>query len=220
MNFYAQVTRGIKEINKFPYELEKTERITGLTKNIVILFVIATIVYGISSFFGVGNEIVSRELEQYNASDFELNKLMFAIGQVSWAWFFLAINLFLVPLYFYVFIEIDYQKLVYIQMLAAVVLLLEKLLLIPLQLFFELTPLSSIFSLGLIAQATSNKKVLYYAGAEITLFKIWMLYIQYKYLTAISGRSRRFIFLLVVVLYVFYLLIAVSAKYWKLEELV
>ncbi|MFT8323165.1 MAG: hypothetical protein ABF649_20060 [Bacillus sp. (in: firmicutes)] len=219
MDFYAQVISGLKDMNTASYELDRKEKIIGLTKNIVILFILTTILYGISSFLGIGNEVVSRELEQYNAHDFELNKLLFAIGQVSWAWVFLSINLFLVPLYFYVFTEIDYQKLLHIQLLAAFVLLLEKLLLIPLQLFFGLTSLSSIFSFGIIVQALTTKQIFYYIGAEITLFKIWMIYIQYKYLSILSGKSRRFIFLIVIVLYVFFLLIAVLTQYWKLEEL-
>ncbi|MGP7817986.1 hypothetical protein [Niallia sp. 01092] len=220
MNFYAQVIRGLKAIKSFSYELEKTEKIASLTKNIVLLFIVTTVLYGLSSFFGIGNEVVSRELTQYSASDFELNKLLFAIGQISWAWVFLSIHLFLVPLYFYAFTDIDYQKLLYIQFIAVFVLLLEKLLLLPLQLYFGLTPLSSIFSLGIIAQAITTKKIVYYFCTEITIFKLWMMYIQYKYLTALSGKNRSFILLLVVVIYVFFLLIAALTQYWKLEELI
>lgn len=220
MDFCARIIRGLKEVNTVSYELQTAERITGLLKKIIYLFLMGTLVFAASSFLGIGNEMISKELTEYSRSDFELNKLLFASGQVIWGWVFLSLHLFLVSLYFYVFSDVDYHKLLYIQILASGILLIEKIFVIPMQIYFGLTPLSSIFSLGIIAQTISNKKIIHYFLAEISLFKIWMLYIQYKYLIVVSGKSRRYIIMVVLVIYVIFLIISALTSYWHLENLV
>ncbi|PKG21962.1 hypothetical protein [Niallia nealsonii] len=220
MDFYARIIRGLKEINTVSYELQTAEKMTGLFKKIIYLFLIATIVFAISSLLGIGNEMVSKELIEYDRSDFELNKLLFASGQVIWGWVFFSLHLFLVSLYFYVFSDVDYHKLLYIQVLAMTILLIEKIVIIPMQIYFGLPPLSSIFSLGIMAQTITSKKIIHYFLAEISLFKIWMIYIQYKYLTVISGKSGRYIIMVVLGIYLIILIISALTAYWHLENLV
>ena len=220
MEFYARIVRGLKEINTVSYELQTAEKITGLLKKILSLFFIATAVFAASAFLGIGNEGISKELAEYNGRDFELNKLLFASGQVIWGWVFFSLHLFLVSLYFYVFSDVDYHKLLYIQVLATVILLAERIVAIPMQVYFGLTPLSSIFSLGIIGQTITDKKVVHYFLAEISLFKIWMLYIQYKYLAVVSGKGRRYTMLVVLAIYLVFLIISALTSYWHLENVV
>ncbi|WP_026581968.1 hypothetical protein [Bacillus sp. J33] len=220
MGYRVPLLRGLKEPYLVSHQLRKEERLAGLWKQMLLLIALSAFVYGLSAFFGIGSEQVTRNITDFSESEYNLYKLFFGAGQVVWGIFYAIIIIFVPSLFFWTLVEVEYRKLIAIQLLVLLILLTEKAINIPLFILLGLNTDSSIFSFGIIAQAAISIKTLVYLFSAITLFKIWTFVLQYKYLKIISEKSPRFLFLLVLGINLFFIIVSALLSSIQLEKLI
>ena len=80
--FDVRLFRGLREPYKTAQLLGKAEKISGFWKRLILLLVITLILASIESIFGIGNDILSKELNNLSNTGFEATKSLFAIGQI------------------------------------------------------------------------------------------------------------------------------------------
>lgn len=197
MFFQIRLWKGLTTPYVTAHQLHKAESYTGIWKRTTILLVIALILSSISAYFGIGNEQMSKLIYQLSTSEFESLKGLFAIGQVLQYVLVTAILIFLPALIFWIFTDIEYRKLVVIQLYVVTIFLFEKIIAIPMQLYFGLDYASSPFSLGVIGQYVSEHELVHNFFGEISLFAIWAILIQYTYLKVVTEKSKRILLLLI-----------------------
>ena len=81
----VRLLRGLKEPYLTSQQLIKAEKITGFWKKGLWLLFITLIVSALTAYFGIGNELVSKELNSLSSTGFEATKSLFAAGQVTWS---------------------------------------------------------------------------------------------------------------------------------------
>lgn len=198
MNNRMPVLRGLFYPDSYTYKLRDSEYVPGVWKNTTMLILLSGLTFGISAYFGIGSEYLSKNLTAVSRENYELNKLLFMIGQLIWGLFYGAAMIFIPALFFWTLSDIDLKKFVTIQQLVLPILLLEKVIVIPLAISLGLTKVSSPFSLGVIAQyITGNDFVIYFLAA-ISLFKVWAIFIEYKYVKMLTGKKPGMVLLMVI----------------------
>ena len=187
--YYVRLLRGLKEPYLTSQQLIKAEQLAGFWKKGLWLLFITLIVSTITAFFGIGNELLSKELNGLSSTQFEATKTLFAAGQVTWS-IVAAILIMTVPsLFFWTVSDIEWKKYIIVQYLVVVILLIEKVILIPFTIFIGLPDISNPFSLGIIGQYFTSNDIILQFLAQLSIFKIWAVVLQYKYVKAFSEKS-------------------------------
>lgn len=219
MYYQVQIWKGLTSPYVSAHQINKAEKLNGIWKWTVQLLLISLILSGISAYLGIGNESLSKLIYDTTSSEFQTIKGLFAIGQVVQSTVTTAILIFLPALIFWIFTDIEYYKLVVVQLFVAGIWLLEKIVFFPLQFYFGLDHASSPFSLGILAQYITDYQLLSHFFGEISLFSIWVMFIQYKYLSVITEKSPRIILLLIVSIQLFFWIFTALFSYIKFEVL-
>ncbi|WP_404356235.1 hypothetical protein LG291_22545 [Cytobacillus firmus] len=219
MIYQVQLLKGLLHPNNFLYQLEKAEEVRNYRIRIFFLFVISLFIFTISSYLGIGTEIISRELTSVSPSEFEARKLLFLLGQILWGLIYPAIMLFIPAAFFWALTDIPFIKVLVIQMFALAILLFEKALLIPFNWKIGLDESSSPFSLGPIAQYLTDSTILIYFLGQVSVFSLLVLYIQYKGLKYLTDKSRGQIISYVLLINVLFWLVSSFLSFIKFEKL-
>jgi hypothetical protein len=198
MVFNIQLLKGVLEQKNYIYQLEKAEVLRGIWSRLLLLLAFSTVISVVASYYGVGMDFISRELEILSVKEFETNKFIVASGKVLWALCYVALILLFPTVLFWVFFGIEFKKLVSMQLVVLLVLLLEKLLLLPFEIFIGIGKESSPFALGNIASLLIANKWFVYLFGAISIVKVWVIQFQYKCLMALDDR-RPLVILAVVV---------------------
>ncbi|PFA66909.1 hypothetical protein CN378_12425 [Bacillus sp. AFS015802] len=198
MHKEVKLIRGLRQPSYFFYQLKETEVLRGYKQKIFLVFLLSALVFGLISSFGIGMDPLSKELTELSPINFEMEKFLFLLGRIISGIVYAALILFVPALIFWTISdEGEYRKLVITQSLVLIVLLIERLTYIPLSLFLSLDWFSSPLSLGVIAQyITGTSWVIYFLGT-ISLFKIWVFYIQYKGVKRLTGQKNWLIWLVI-----------------------
>ena len=101
-------------------------------------------------------------------------------------------------LFFWTLSDLDLKKLLAVQFFVLPIFLLEKIIIIPLATLLGLTQVSSPFSLGILAQYITGNNFIIYFLAAISIFKVWAIFIEYKYLKMLSNKNPKVILLMVI----------------------
>ncbi|OIK14252.1 hypothetical protein BIV60_12150 [Bacillus sp. MUM 116] len=189
MNFRIKLINGLSHPNIYSYQIRETEVIRGLWKRVIFFILFSGLVFGISAYFGIGSEYLSKKLISVPQDEFEMHKALFVIGQILFGIFYAAIILFIPAFFFWMLIDVEFNKLIVAQLLVLVILLIEKIVLMPFILIFGLATNSSPFSFGVIIQYFTGNEFIMNFLATITLFKIWALFIEFKYLKVLTKKS-------------------------------
>lgn len=183
------------------FRIRKAERIQNLWKVNVLLILSAIVVYGWMAFLGLGSEDISSIAVSLTQPAYETSKLWFIIGRAVYALLFAAFILFVPSFLLYLLTGISYKKLVIMQQVILAVLLFERLLWIPLVIFVGLNWQVSPLSFGIIASyITETPWIIYFFGA-ITLFQLWSIWFQAKFISTLSDMRKRLIWLNVILLH-------------------
>ncbi|MDZ5471859.1 hypothetical protein SM124_08865 [Bacillus sp. 31A1R] len=220
MYYQVQLLRSLFQPFVYSYQLKQAERIEGIWGRTVLLMIITIIISSISAYFGIGNEILSNKIHELTPEQFEIMKVFFALGQVLNGIVITALYIFFPSLLIWLFADIEYKKLVIIQLLVVTILLFEKLIIIPLHLFLGIDQDSSPFSFGVMAQYITNYKLIIYFLSAITLFKIWAIVIQYKYLKSMSQKSPAFILVILLSINLLFWVFNALFSYIQFEKLI
>lgn len=219
MFFQVQLWRGLLSPYISAHQLHKAEKYAGIWKKTGLLLVLTFILSSASAYFGIGNEQLSKLIYDTSASEFSTIKALFAVGQVVQAIIVTAMLIFFPALILWIFSDIEYRKLVVMQLYVASIFLIEKVITLPLQFYWGIDHASSPFSLGVIAQYLTDYELVSNFFGEISLFSIWAIILQFKYLRIITTKSARLILLLILSINLFMWIIAALFTYIKFEVL-
>ncbi|MBT2661559.1 hypothetical protein [Bacillus sp. ISL-45] len=213
------VLRGLFYPDLYTYKLRDSEYVPGVWKNTAMLVLLSGLIFGISAYFGIGSEYLSKNLTAVSREKYELQKLLFMIGQLIWGLFYGVAMIFIPALFFWTFSDIELKKFVTVQLYVMPVLLLEKVINIPLATGLGLIKTSSPFSLGVIAQYITNNDFIIYFLAAITLFKIWVIFIEYKYIKMLTGKRPGIVLLLVIGINLIFWLFSALFSFIQFEKI-
>ncbi|WP_144478337.1 hypothetical protein [Cytobacillus oceanisediminis] len=213
------VFRGLFNYNYYTYTLRDTERFPGAWKKTILFILLSGLIFGFSAYFGIDSEYLSRKLTSLPRAEYEMNKSLFLAGQIIQGLFFGAIMLFLPALFFWTVTDLEFKRLLTIQLFVMPILLLEKLLIVPMALYLGLTKVSSPFSLGVIAQYITGNDFIIHFLAYISIFKIWVIFIEYKYLKAMTEKNPKIVLLLVIGIHLVIWLFAALFSFIRMENI-
>lgn len=220
MYYRFRLLKGIFSPSYSSHQLKQAEVIPGFWPRLLLLVLLSGLIYFLGSYFGIGNEILSKELTSLPSSEFEARKLLFILGETSWGILFCLLYLSFPALFFWTVTEIDYKKLVTIQMFAYTVLLIEKVLVTLLALTLGINEFSSPFSLGVLTQYLTDNHFFIIFFGTISLFHLWIIYFQYIYLTRLSDKRGWVLLLLILGLHAFLLIVSTLLDYIEIERLI
>ena len=184
-----RLLRGLKEPDLTSQQLMKAEQLAGFWKKGLGLLFITLIVSAVTAYLGIGNELLSKELNSLSSTGFEATKSLFAAGQVTWSIIAVILTMTIPSLFFWTVSEIEWKKYIIVQYLVVTILLIEKVILIPFAIFIGLPDISNPFSLGMIGQYLTSNDIILQFLAQLSIFKIWAVVLQYKYVKAFSEKS-------------------------------
>lgn len=219
MFFQVQLWKGLKEPYVTAHQLNKADKIVGLWKWITLLLLFTLVLSGTSAIFGVGNEQLSKLIYDTSHSEFMMIKVVFALGQVLQALIVTAVLIFLPSLVLWIFMDVDYHKLVVIQLYVTTIYLIEKGITFPMQIYFGLDHASLPFSLGIMAQSITDYKFITNFFGEVSLFALWSIILQYRYLKVVSEKNRKQLLFVIISINLFLWIFAALFSYIKFEVL-
>ena len=214
-----EVFRGLFNHNYYTYKLRGAERFPGVWKKTIMFILLSGLIFGFSAYLGVDSEYLSKKLTSIPRAEYEMNKLLFLTGQIIQGLVFGAIMHFLPALFFWTVTDLEFKRLLTIQLFIMPILLLEKLLIIPMALYLGLTKISSPFSLGIIGQYLTGNEFVIHFLAYISLFKIWTIFIEYKYLKAMSDQNPKIILLLILAINLIIWLFAALLSFIQMDKI-
>ncbi|MDQ0413826.1 hypothetical protein [Mesobacillus stamsii] len=214
-----EVFRGLLHYRYYTYKLRDAERFPGVWKKTIVWILLSGLIFGFSAYYGVDSEYLSRKLAAIPRAEYEMTKLLFLAGQILQGLFFGATMLFLPALFFWAVTDLEYKRLLVIQLFTMPILLLEKLLLVPLAIYLGLTKISSPFSLGIITQYITENGWLIYFFANLSIFKIWTIFLEYKYVTAMTDKNPKLILLMVIAIQLVIWLFVALLSFIRMENI-
>ena len=217
--YYVRLLRGLKEPYLTSQQLMKAEGIAGFWKKGIGLLFIALIVSTITAFFGIGNELLSKELNSLSSTAFEASKSLFAAGQITWSIIAVLFTMTIPSLFFWTFSDIEWKKYIVVQYWVVTILLIEKVILIPFTIFIGLPDISNPFSLGIIGQYFTSNDIILQFLAQLSIFKIWAVVLQYKYVKVLSEKTARQTALIVIGFNLITMIITVFLNIMDLDKL-
>lgn len=219
MNNRLPVLRGLFYPDLYTYKLRDSEYVPGVWKNTTMLLLLSGLIFGISAYYGIGSEYLSKNLTAISRENYELHKLLFMFGQIFWGLFYGAAMIFIPALFFWTLSDIGLKKFVTVQQFVLPILLLEKVIIIPLATTLGLIKITSPFSLGVIAQyITGNDFIIYFLGA-ISLFKVWAIFIEFKYVKMLTGKKPGMVLLMVIGINVVFWLFSALFSFVQFEKI-
>ena len=135
MNNRIEVIRGLFNYNYYTYKLRDSEHVPGVWKNAILMILLSGLIFGISSYFGIGSEYLSKKLTSISREEYEMQKLLFMAGQTVLGLFFGFVLIFLPALFFWTLSDLELKKLLAVQLFVMPIFLLEKVIIIPFAIF-------------------------------------------------------------------------------------
>jgi hypothetical protein len=218
MFYRINLLRGLQHPTRFSYQLGMAEKILGLWSRIGLLLLVSCLIYGMSAFFGVGTESLSREITELSIQDYETHKALFALGQIIWGLLGSILILFIPSLFFWAISDAEYKRMVVIQLFVLFLFLLEKIIFLPFQIMFGLQSNSSPFSLGIIGQYLTSNTFLIHLLATISIFKVWAIYIQFTALKELVEMNQKLLLTIIIFLNLFFWLLSALFSYIEFEK--
>ncbi|WP_285769488.1 hypothetical protein [Peribacillus sp. SI8-4] len=202
MIYQVRLLKGIFEPYRSRYQLQNAEAVTRLGSKLLVLYFLSLIVFAVGGYFGIGSESFSKQITAMNANEFEMGKLLIMGGNMVSGLLYPTLYIFLASLYFWIFAEVPYIKVVILQMILFCLQLLEKVLLMPLLILLDIGNDGNPFSFGVISQHFLSNDYFIHVFSEFTIFQILIIFLQYFYLKEFSERNNHLIFILVALFYV------------------
>lgn len=216
----TQLLRGLWEPAIHSYQLKSTETIPGLWRRLVLIAFISALLFGVSAYFGIGSEYISKKMTDLSNEEYEMHKAFYVVGQMLWGIVYATCILFIPAILFWTLTDLEMYKLITIQFMVLAILLMEKIVMIPINLAGGLAGISSPFSLGVMGQYLTGNDIVLYFLAAITLFKIWTVFIQYKYLSVLSDRGPKLLLAAVIAMNLSFWFMSALLSYIQLEKLI
>ncbi|PWA12643.1 hypothetical protein DCC39_05325 [Pueribacillus theae] len=181
--------------------ISHAERIRNVWKLTGLLVFASIVTYGLMAYMGIGSALIMSGGAAYTPAEYESSKLWFIIGR-SLAGAVSALAMICIPamIFKWLIIEVPFQKLMAMQLGVFVIVLIERLTWIPLAVFFGLDWFVSPFSFGVIASHLTSKPWLIYFFGSISIFQLWIISFQIKFLNRMLGEKEKSVWLAVIFL--------------------
>ncbi|TFJ91722.1 hypothetical protein [Lentibacillus salicampi] len=204
MLFRVNLMKFFFPIDDHLFRLKKAEALKNLWKICGLLIFCSVVIYAWTALLGIGSGTISAEAISLTPFQYEAAKVWFVLGRMAFAVLFALLVLFIPSLVFYAFTDIPYKKLIVLQEVVLFVMLIERVLWIPLAVYGGMDWFVSPWSFGIIASyLTEVSWALFFFGA-ISLFQLWIIWFQVKCLSYLSAVRKRWIWLSVIGLHIFY----------------
>jgi len=202
MTYHINIFKFMFSMDDHLYRVRETERLQGIWKVSSFLLLGSIVIYTWMALLGIGSDFISEGAVTLNPIEYEHGKLWFVIGRMGYGVLFTAFILFVPSLLFYFLTGIDYWKLVVMQQVVLLVLLVERLIWIPLAVYAGLEWYVSPLSLGVITSYITNIPWILYFFGMISLFQVWIIWFQVKYISTLADVPKRWLLLITVILHV------------------
>jgi hypothetical protein len=219
MILQIQLVKGLFQKNVYKHQLQMAEAFTGYKRKVIGLFLLSVAVFAINGLLGIGSEAISKEWSALTDSDFEARKQLFLIGRIILGLVFPTVFIFLSALLFWTIFEVDFKKLVAIQMFAFCIALLEQAIQIPMFIGLEINHLSNPLSLGVISQYVTKHSLVIQFFSKITIFQVLIISFITSYLSFLSGRKLSFTAIIVSLIFIFYWFVSALLGYMNIGML-
>lgn len=184
------------------FRLKEAEKINNLRKMIGLLVFISMIVYGWMAYLGIGSNVILSSGLRFSPDEYESSKFWFMIGRVLFGAFYAGFIIIVPALIFKWLTNIEFIKLVVMQLVVLSIMLIERLTWIPLVLLFGLDWYVSPFSFGIITSyITENMWFIYFFGA-ISIFQLVVIWFQVKFISSFIAVKKVLIWISVIILHV------------------
>ncbi|MED4988828.1 hypothetical protein [Parageobacillus toebii] len=191
-------------------QLREAERVKNVISVALLLLLINIILSLLRAYFGIGTEELTTHLEQYTGEQFAFLQLLFAFGHALGGLCVPLLFLFISSIIYYLLFDMDFVKLLTIQLPILLIFLLEDLVLFPFQLFFGVKDLFSPFSLGVWGPYITKHAFIWALLRTISLFSIWAISIQIIALRSLTEKSVQRVTMIVIAVYLFFAFLAAA----------
>jgi hypothetical protein len=217
--YYVRLFKGLREPYITAQQLIKAEKIGGYWKNLFLLLFITFLLSATTAYYGIGNELLSKQLNSLSSTEFEAVKSLFAGGQILWSMLVTIFIIIIPSLFFWAISDIEWKKYIVVQCFVLLILLIEKIIMIPFAVLMGLPDISNPFSLGVIGQAFTSNSIILQFLAQITIFKVWAILLQIKYVKLLAGKTTKITALIVIGFHLIILVISTFLSMMDLEKL-
>lgn len=208
MAYHANVFKFLFSQKDHILHIREAEDVKGLWRMSSLLIFISMFIYGWMAYLGMGSDLISSQAMTLSPIEYEQSKFWFLIGRVCFGLLLSLFLLFIIPLVLSGLTEIPFKKLIIMQQLVLCVLLIERVIWIPLFVFAGLDWHVSPLSFGIIASyVTDIPWVISFFGA-MSLFQLWIIWFQVTYIHSLSSMKRQWVWASIILLHIFYWLIA------------
>lgn len=184
--------------------IKHVERIRNFWRGLFLLFFCSVLIYGFMAYLGLGTDILSANMLKVTPLEYEQQKFWFMVGRMGYAALLAGFILFVPSLLYYAVTGIPYRKIVIMQQVVLVVMLIERVTWIPLAVWNGLDWYLSPLSLGIIASYITKQEYLIYFFGMISLFQVWIIGFQVKYLRFFTDMRKLWLWFMVIGLHVFF----------------
>ncbi|KYD16947.1 hypothetical protein ABET52_07510 [Saccharococcus caldoxylosilyticus] len=191
-------------------QLREAERVKNVILVALLLLLMNVILSLLRAYFGIGTEELTKHLDRYTGEQFAFLQLLFAFGHALGGLCVPLLFLFISSIIYYLLFDIDFVKLLTIQLPILLIFLLEDLFLFPFQLFFGVKDLFSPFSLGVWGPYITKHAFIWALLRTVSLFSIWAISIQIIALRSLTEKSVQRIAMIVIAVYLFFALLAAA----------
>ncbi|WP_188456407.1 hypothetical protein [Virgibacillus oceani] len=204
MTYYINLVKMLFNMDDHLFRIQKAEKLKNVWKISALLLLFSVLIYAWSAYLGIGTDIISGNATDWGASEYERSKLWFVVGRMLFAIVFTILLLFIPSLIYYAITGIPYQKLIIMQQLVILAMLVERIVWIPLMLWWGLDWYVSPLSFGIIASYFTDASWLIYFFGAISLFQLGIIWFQVKYLSSLSAVKKNWIWVSVIFLHIVY----------------
>ncbi|MUK90787.1 hypothetical protein GMD78_20755 [Ornithinibacillus sp. L9] len=202
MTYSVHLIKLFFDIDDHVFRIGKAEKIKNLWKLAFLLSSFSIFIYAGMGLVGIGTDMISNGAVWLTPAEYELRKFWFIIGRIAFA-ITLALGIIFIPSFlFYLITAIPYQKLIIMQLVVLFVMLLERIIWVPLVVYAGLDWYVSPFSFGIIASYLTDMSFLIYLFGSVSLFQLWIIWFQIKFLGKLATIHKGWIWLTVLVLHI------------------
>lgn len=214
MTYHFNLFKFFFPIDDHLYRIHKAEKVGNIWRLSALLVLFSVIIYAWMASLGMGSDLLSKGATELTELQYEQSKFWFVVGRIVYAIAMAIFVLFVPALIFHLVTDIPYQKLVMMQQIVLFLMLIERVIWIPLFVYLGLDWYVSPLSFGIITSLlTESEWPVYFFGA-ISLFQVAIIWFQIKYLGYLSSIGKRWIWINVISLHIFYWLIVAFVTYF------
>ncbi|WP_409290647.1 hypothetical protein [Peribacillus sp. SCS-37] len=204
MTFRVRILKGIRFPKTYAWGLRESEGIAGLWSRVAAVILASTLLFGIGGLFGAGSESLSGRIASLSETEFEAVRLFFLAGQLLSGILYAVILLFFFGLFIYILFDIEYKKVLVVQLFAVVIGLAGKAVSILLAVTAGLGTSASPLSLGVIGHYLTDFEPLQNFLGQISFFQAAVIAFQLYFYQSLSEKKRGWILLILILLHLLF----------------